>query len=320
MREKLRTNQPIAYQILKNSLMSDSYAHAYLFYGDKGCGKMDTAIFLAQSLMCEHEGFACEECDICHRVKNNNYTDLLIIDGSIKTIKKEDILNIQEEFSKTAFEAAQKKVYILNLIENATVDALNSLLKFLEEPQSDVIAILITESIDQILPTIISRCQRIPFKKVSFEECFNSAKNLGIDEMDAYLCASLVNDPDEILHLSEDENYQSARYLAIEFLSHFYDDPYQSILDMEVFGFDKKGNDRIQFIFFTDILMRFYRDVIQGNSPCLNQTWQKNLKNYSIEKSIQYLSICMKYKDMCTKSVNIKMLTDSMLIQIKEVS
>ncbi len=71
-----------------------------------------------------------------------NFSDMIIVDGSEETIKKEDIMHIQEEFNKTALEATGKKIYILNRVENATADAMNALLKFLEEPASDVTAIL----------------------------------------------------------------------------------------------------------------------------------------------------------------------------------
>ena len=59
MKEKLKRDQPVAYRILENALLGKSAAHAYLFFGDKGCGKLKAAVLLAQSLLCEHEGFAC---------------------------------------------------------------------------------------------------------------------------------------------------------------------------------------------------------------------------------------------------------------------
>lgn len=321
MKEKLKKNQPVAYKILENSLKNQRLAHAYLFCGDAGCGKMNTAILLAQSILCGQDGFACEACETCQRVKENNYSDMIIVDGKNKSIKKPDILHIQEEFTKTALEIKGKKIYILNLVENATADALNSLLKFLEEPVSDVYAILITEKPEVILPTIVSRCQRIPFKKASVKECYDEAILDELDPLDAYLCANIVASQDEIVTLSEDENYQSARILAMDALSLFYDDPYQTILNIQTDGFnEKKGNDRIQFLYFVDIFMIFFKDVIMGSTHCENKKWNENMNQYSKKGCIEYLTICMKMKDKCNKSMNVKLLVDSMMIQMKEVS
>lgn len=70
---------------------------------------MNTAILLAQSILCGQDGFACEACETCQRVKENNYSDMIIVDGKNKSIKKPDILHIQEEFTKTALEIKGKK-------------------------------------------------------------------------------------------------------------------------------------------------------------------------------------------------------------------
>lgn len=320
MKEKLKHAQPVAYKILENSLLSGRMAHAFLFFGEAGSGKLKTAIWLAQCLLCEQDEFACGTCEICRRVENKQYTDLIVVDGSVQSIKKEDILHIQEEFTKTATEASGKKIYILNLVENATLDALNSLLKFLEEPVQDVIAILITQQVDRILPTIVSRCQRIPFKKVSVEEAMNEAKKNDLNPLDAYLCSHLCASVDEVVSLSENENYQVARILSEKLINIFYEDPYQCILEIQREGFlEKKGNDRIQFIQFVNILMVFFQDVIQNKTICEDENWKNKMNCYSREKSIQYLRILMENKDRCSKSASVKLLADSMMIQMKEV-
>lgn len=319
MKEGLKKNQPVAYKILKNALMNKNYAHAYLFHGEKGTGKLKAAYLLAQSLVCESEGYACEECVNCKRIVENNFADLIVIDGSQNTIKKEDIAHIQEQFTKTALEATGKKIYILNLVENATISALNALLKFLEEPSSDVVAILITEQIDKILPTIISRCQKIPFRRVNAKDCQEYARSIGINELDAYLCAHLVNNMDQIQELSEDENYQNARIWAIDVIEHFYDDPCMSILNIQKEGFnDKNGNDRKEFHYFADILILFFKNVIMNETTCLSETWNQAKKKYTKEQAIQYLKVITNSKDQMMKGINVKLLVDSMLIRMEK--
>lgn len=320
MKNKLKKNQPVAYKILENALISKNYAHAYLFVGEKGTGKLNTAYLLAQSLMCEHGGFACETCPTCQRIKENNFADMIIVDGKDVSIKKKDILQIQERFTKTAVETTNKKVYILNLIENATAEALNSLLKFLEEPTSDVIAILITEQIDKILPTIQSRCQKIPFKRMSVHESLEFARNLELSELDAYLCSHLVNNIDEIQLLNEDENYQHARDWAMDTIENLINDPYMVLFNLQKDAFnDKKGNDRIEFLYFVDILNVFFRSCILKEELCNDDTWINAKNKYTQNQCIQLMKVCMECRDQFTKSISVKLLVDSMLTKMKEV-
>ena len=320
MREELQKNQPVAYRILENALISKNYAHAYLFVGEKGCGKLETAYLLAQSLICEQDGFACETCTTCQRIMNNNFADLIVVDGTDTSIKKKDILNIQEKFNKTAVEASNKKVYILNLIENTSDGALNALLKFLEEPTSDVVAILITEQVDKILPTIISRCQKIPFKRMGIKECLSFANLIDLDSLDAYICSNLVNNTSELLSTCDDENYQNARNWAMQVIENFYNDPYGTLMNIQRDSFnDKKGNDRAEFKYFVDILILFFRSCIMKEQLCENEAWNLAKNNYTQQQAIDLLKVCMESKDQFSKSISVKLLVDSMLIRMKEV-
>ena len=321
LQNKLADEQKVAYQILKNGLKNNSFVHAYLFVGEKGTPKMETAIFLAQSLLCDQEGFACETCDTCQRVKDGNYADLIIKDGTDSSIKKEDILNIQEQFSKTAIEAKGRKIYILNMIENATPEALNSLLKFLEEPSEDVTAILICEQQDRLLPTIISRCQMIPFRKTLPNALLQKCRDENMNELDAYLLTYLVNNYEQISEIIEDENYQNARYLAISVLEKMILSVHEASLFLQIEGFkEKKGNDRAQFNYFIEILMRFFKDCLRKDCECQSEQWQELIRQYQKKNCVQMLSVCMQIKDKYNKSVNIKLLSDQLMAEIRRCS
>ena len=114
-------------------------------------------------------------------------------------IGSDDILKLQHVFAKTTLKTG-KKIYVLDHAENATPDALNSLLKFLEEPGSDMIAILIVEQLDRVLPTIISRCQNIPFTPLSASQC-HAAVQEDLEALDAYLLSSMIRQKSEIWRL-----------------------------------------------------------------------------------------------------------------------
>src|SRR5690554_2056651 len=113
--EKLRQFQPVAMQILENSLVNNQLSQDYLFSGAKGTLTKEAAILLAQTMVCEDKNqvFACEMCNTCRRVRESSYTDVILIDGHQRNIKKDEILLLQSRFLQTSLEKAGKKVYII---------------------------------------------------------------------------------------------------------------------------------------------------------------------------------------------------------------
>lgn len=317
MENKL-AQQKVAMQILENGLKNNHYVHAYLFVGEKGTPKMEAALLLAQSLVCNQNGFACGTCETCQRIQNQNYADLIIKDGTTTSIKKEDILAIQEQFSKTAIEKAQKKIYILNRVENATIEALNSLLKFLEEPSEDVTAILICEQQDRLLPTIVSRCLYIPFRKNNALDLLAQCRKEGMNELDAYLLSNILGNQDQITQALEDEDYQTARYLACEVIEKIPNSVHEALLFLQLEGFkDKKGNEKNQFNYFIDILMQFLKDCLKQKSDCESEQWLYLMEKYQEMNCIQMLDVCRQAKDKCNKSTNIRLLCDQLMSNIR---
>lgn len=155
--------QQRAKSLLQNALASRKIAHAYLFAGPSGSGRKDMAQAFAQALFCERGGSdACGECLECRKVMHGNHPDLHLIQPDGATVKIEQIRELQRELSYRSAGAGYK-VYIIEGAETMTVQAGNSLLKFLEEPASPVVAILIAPSAQAVLPTILSRTQLIAF-------------------------------------------------------------------------------------------------------------------------------------------------------------
>lgn len=175
MKEFLKETQPIFYRILEKSFKENKKTHAFLLVGDR---TDDIATFIAQSYICHEDTLACETCDDCIRIKEGLYPDMIVCDGKETSIKKSDIDHIQEEFVKSSVEN-NGKVYILKNIDNATTQAMNSLLKFLEEPVEEVYAILTTKNINKVLPTIQSRCQVIKLLSESKHSLELKLKNEG---------------------------------------------------------------------------------------------------------------------------------------------
>jgi DNA polymerase-3 subunit delta' len=162
--------QERAVRMLRSALQTNALAHAYIFGGPPGTGRRKAAETLIQAAYCvSGTGDACGECLECRKVKNRNHPEVRWIEPDGTAIKIDQIRELQQNF---AFRSAggRRKFYVVNEAERMTVQAANSLLKFLEEPHSDVVAILITDNGQALLPTIRSRAQFIPFVPVNREE------------------------------------------------------------------------------------------------------------------------------------------------------
>ncbi|KIL39421.1 ATPase [Gordoniibacillus kamchatkensis] len=155
--------QTTAKRMLQNSLRRGKVSHAYIFSGPVGTGRKAMAFALAQAIYCkESEDDACGECLECRKVLHGNHPDIHLVEPDGATIKIDQIRTLQKEFAYKAT-ASATKIYILVQAERMTTQAANSLLKFLEEPSSSVVAILITENGHALLPTIQSRAQWVSF-------------------------------------------------------------------------------------------------------------------------------------------------------------
>lgn len=321
-KEELQKLQPVVYRTLENALLYNKLAHAYLFVGPAGTMKKETAYLLAQSLVCEHDGFACETCDECQRVLHNNYADMIYLDGRTTSIKKADIVKLQHEFNKTGLETAGKKVYIIDGVENTTPDALNSLLKFLEEPSGDMIAILLTQQIDLVLPTIISRCQHIAFTALSEHICFEKSKDQ-MNHIDAYFLSKMIRNVEEMMDVKDSDDYQHAYYLFKGFIDNFLQTPYRALLFLQIEGpksKQKKLDKRItQYVL--DMLLIFYKDCMSQKEITIESWYDvsvKKMRTFNIDY-ITILETLMRMQDKLLKSVNISLLIDQMVYEMKEV-
>ena len=191
----LKKYQPVIYQTFVNSLQKGQLSHAYLISGTNGSPLLDIAKFFAKSILCDDPSpLACNSCITCLRVDDDNYPDFFVFDGSKATIKKDAVTTIESSFDKKAFENKGIRIYILHLIENMTIEAINSILKFLEEPGQQIYAFLTTNNENSILPTIISRCQVLRMKLIDKNIVINDAVSFGVDKKDAELLSYFYND------------------------------------------------------------------------------------------------------------------------------
>ena len=155
---------------LQNQIRANRTSHAYLFCGSRGTGKTSVAKIFAKAVNCEHpvDGSPCGECPSCRRIAEGVSLNVIEIDAASNN-GVDNIRQIREEVAYSPTEGA-KKVYIIDEVHMLSTGAFNALLKTLEEPPSYVIFILATTEANRIPVTILSRCQRYDFHRISQEE------------------------------------------------------------------------------------------------------------------------------------------------------
>lgn len=153
-------------QTLKNAIVQNRIAHAYLFCGPRGTGKTSIAKIFAKMLNCEDESNKpCGKCTNCKMVQNGSHPDIIEIDAASNN-GVDEVRNLIDKV-KYAPMQGKYKVYIIDEVHMMTTGAFNALLKTIEEPPAHVVFILATTEPNKVIPTIISRCQRFDFNKVS---------------------------------------------------------------------------------------------------------------------------------------------------------
>lgn len=321
----LETKQPIIYRTFVRSLQNKHLSHAYLISGNPGTPLLDVAKFLAKSILCDNpEPLACNNCITCLRVDDNNYPDFIVLDGSKKNIKKEEVGNVETQFEKTAFESKGIMIYILHLVENMSVEAINSILKFLEEPESEIYAFLTTNNENSVLPTIISRCQLLRLKLVDRLEVINDAMELNVLQEDAELLSYFYNDGEliyDVLDNKEDnENYTDAKNAFVEFLQALGKKDKREAIYFAQQSIIPLVKTKESARFFLDMLVEGFEDILNiqhDKSPVLQSyaTILQDLAN-TLQHVDESLIEILKDRNLINLNVNTSLLMDHLVFNI----
>ncbi|KRN27420.1 holB protein [Lactobacillus selangorensis] len=192
---KINQLQPQLVQTFDRIIAEKRLAHAYLFEGEKGTGKVDLATWIAMRLFCQHveDGQPDGTCPECQRVLTGNHPDFIRIQPDGQRIKVDAVRYFKAEISKSGMESS-RRIFVIEDAEKLTTGAANSLLKFLEEPAANILTILTTSAKNQILPTVLSRLQIVHFPPLARPVLIKEIQDQQIATTSAPLLAHLTND------------------------------------------------------------------------------------------------------------------------------
>jgi DNA polymerase III subunit delta' len=186
------SGQQLPVRQLQNALASGHIPHAYLFSGIEGIGKCSTAISLAKALNCGmREADFCDDCLSCHKIEKRVHPDFFYIEPDNKVIRIEQVRDLQKKIIYKPMEG-RRKVIIIDQAEKLNLHAANCLLKTLEEPPDDTVIILVAHAAMTLLPTIVSRCQRIRFAPLPDAAIIDFLLARGAEPEEARLAAALA--------------------------------------------------------------------------------------------------------------------------------
>ena len=276
---------------LKNQIQSDRISHAYLFCGTRGTGKTSTAKIFAKLLNCKEpiNNSPCDKCSMCLAFNENRNLNIIEIDAASNN-GVDDIRDIREEVKYPPTDG-KYKVYIIDEVHMLSIGAFNALLKTLEEPPSYVIFILATTDPHKIPVTILSRCQRFDFKRVSNIDMVNTIKSYMVDE-------NIDIDEDALYYIAKisDGAMRDALSILDQCISFYYDEKITLNKVLDIVG--AVDNDiffrfidaiidfsSIEVISIIDELIQNGRDISQFVSDLINHIRNLIVSTISTEEN-----------------------------------
>ncbi len=312
---ELQSQQPILYKILIQSFTTQKIPHAFLLVG-KNAHK--PAMFIAKSLICNNDILACDECNDCRRIDELKYTDFIYFNSNNESIKKNNIEYIQKSFDKSAIEG-KAKIYMLENIENSSSEAMNSLLKMLEEPEPGIYAIFTCQNLNRVLPTIQSRCQIIqllPQSKTLLKQQLTH-DNLNIDDIN--ILSELFDSYDECQDYIHSDIFQSLKTEVYHFIDDLYFHRDNLIVNVETHLL-KNYKDKNTIQLFLNMLVLSLRDLfhVKHSLPLTYESYRELYEkiNDSENNILNKIDLVLDTEFLLNTNANIMLLIDSMMINI----
>lgn len=302
--------------MFENAIKKNRLSHLYLFAGPKGSGKKDLAYEIAARLLNDHY-----HADMKTQLMTNGHINLMFIEPSGQNIKKEQIAQLQTEFSKTSLTDGSR-IYMIDEVDKLSTSAANGLLKFLEEPLSKkTIGFLLTDNPDQVINTIISRSQVIYLKPRSEKELTEILLEEGYDPFISSFLPYLNKDMVVAKKMAEDPNALAMLSLIKVFHETLLkDEPLWFMADER---FDLIRYDRTLMMQFSNLLMIYYLDLIKAyNGDLFSFEFLKNdydniIKTTTYEKISENLKQIQAFLHRLNYNISVDMAFSQLILDLQ---
>lgn len=302
MLEEFQNTQPIAFKVLSNALNKKKYAHAYIFEDNSSSDANSLVMAFIKDLLTTDLSDE-EKTNIIAMIDSGNHPEVKRITSDSLWIKKDQIKNLQNEFSKKPI-IGNKKIYIIEEAEKLNKASSNTILKFLEEPEEGIIAILITKNVYQLLETVKSRCQTV--------KLINSVK-----KTQSVFC---VVNADQIIN---DEEKNEKLKAVVSFI-HFYEKRKMETICFMTKMWHNYFNTKELTLLGFDLLILYYKDVLNYKIGRELEFFNNDIENidnifkyqsqYDISNKIALIS---RYKEKIKLNSNLNLLMDKLSIELE---
>lgn len=317
--EELKVYQKDIIRFLLNAKKENKLVHAYLFEGTNGSGTIEAAKYFAMMQLCNEEE-PCLKCQTCEKVRYNSHINVVLIEPIDNMIRKDQIEYLMRDFNKTSMND-QSLIYIIKDADKMNTASENALLKILEEPAPGHYAILTTENKNNILNTIISRCQVLHFNSLTNEYIEQLLIENKVDSSFAKVISNYIYNIDESLNISTDQKYIDRYNIICKIITNLLNkkDAYTDyFLNKEMFDTIEEH----QFFFMTMLVI--FKELLKiKNNKEQSSYFESIIKNVNLNK-ITYediykkIEIIMEYQKRLGSYPNMSLLYSAFFAKINE--
>ncbi len=324
--EELQEMQPVVIKRLQGAYAKDRLAHAYLLEGPSGSGKKELTHFFVKLLLCEtpDENVPCETCRSCKLYESGNHPNILFIKPDGQNIKIDQIRELIYAMNKTALNTG-RKIYVIEQADRLNNSSANALLKFLEEPEANVTAILLTERLNAIMSTIRSRCQLLSFQPLSRPKLMEKLQAEGMTQSMAATVSMLTQSQSEAHRLSEEESFAEERKLVLKLVETVGVNVHEALLlvQSDWLPLFKEKEDAERGL---DMLLFAYRDIASVKAgletartyPDMEETWKQMALQRSFDVLSRQLQAVLQAKQQLPRNMNRTLLMEQLMLNLQE--